>query len=299
MTIARVLNKGPLVENQFAFDGSILVNKYDLMYHDTDDVKPASSQADGGTEEANQASFAPIFAGVSNDYRSASDGAVSEFPVLTDVLMEIDCTSATFEVGDKVTVVEASSGTALENQKVVKTSDETLAIGYAIKRYGSATTRVWVRLISRVLSHAPAPDVTAELTSATLPVIVFNGATGGNEIRVPANLADALSIEDSTGDLLVFTTTTGATAVQHKADKLGFFDTTPATQPAHIADPAATSAITATSPGSGADGTTPNGAEWAAAVVDLAALKTAVDANNAAIDSILSQLATLGLQAAS
>ena len=40
--------------------------------------------------------------------------------------------------------------------------------------------------------------------------INFTGATGENEIVVPANLADTLSVKDSVGDLIVITTTTGS-----------------------------------------------------------------------------------------
>jgi len=65
----------------------------------------------------------------------------------------------------------------------------------------------------------------------------------------------------------------------------------------HIADPAACVAVTATSPGSGADATTPSGAEWAAAVTDLGNQKSAIDANNTAIDSILARLEKLGISA--
>ena len=43
--------------------------------------------------------------------------------------------------------------------------------------------------------------------------VTFEGATGENEIVVPTNLADALSIKDSVGDLIVLTTTTDANAV--------------------------------------------------------------------------------------
>lgn len=47
----------------------------------------------------------------------------------------------------------------------------------------------------------------------TLLVAAFDGTTGQNELRVPTNLADALSIEDTAGDLMVFTTTTGSQAI--------------------------------------------------------------------------------------
>lgn len=42
------------------------------------------------------------------------------------------------------------------------------------------------------------------------PGMTFNGATGANIVTVPTNLADALSIVDSAGDLVVITTTTGS-----------------------------------------------------------------------------------------
>ena len=50
------------------------------------------------------------------------------------------------------------------------------------------------------------------------PIVTFNGATGINEIRLTANLADALSIEDTTGDLMKFDTTTGTLAITISAD---------------------------------------------------------------------------------
>jgi len=67
---------------------------------------------------------------------------------------------------------------------------------------------------------------------------------------------------------------------------------------AHIADPAACAAMTATL--SGVDtGTDMTAAQAATIVADLAALKTAIDANNAAIDSINAAQAALGITAAS
>jgi hypothetical protein len=69
-----------------------------------------------------------------------------------------------------------------------------------------------------VIEVLPMPNV--DLVAAagiTLPTVTFNGTTGANEIRVPDNLADGLSIKDGTGDLMVFTTTTGALAINFAA----------------------------------------------------------------------------------
>lgn len=68
------------------------------------------------------------------------------------------------------------------------------------------------------------------------------------------------------------------------------------TRQATIADPAACAAMTATL--SGVDtGTDMTAAQAATIVADLLALKTAVDANNAAIDSLIAALDAHGLTA--
>ncbi len=56
-------------------------------------------------------------------------------------------------------------------------------------------------------------SVSDVFSSITCPVLIMTGTTGNQEIRLTANLADALSIEDTTGDLVVFTTTTNALAI--------------------------------------------------------------------------------------
>jgi hypothetical protein len=66
----------------------------------------------------------------------------------------------------------------------------------------------------------------------------------------------------------------------------------------HIADPAACAAMTATLTGVDT-GTDMTAAQAATIVADLGALKTAVDANNAAIDSILAALEAWGIIASS
>lgn len=194
-------------------DAGVVIDIGDLLYYDGTYAQPASAQADGGTEAANQASAAPLYLGVANSARTGDETTDGEVAVITDRLFHFPCSSAAFEVGDSLAFVESGGGVALEDQKVVKTTDETLAIARVVKREASAVTKVWARFTSRVLPNNSAPDTSASLSSASLPVIVFNGATGINEIRVPTNLADALSIESSAGDIVVIDTTTGAVAV--------------------------------------------------------------------------------------
>lgn len=48
--------------------------------------------------------------------------------------------------------------------------------------------------------------------------LVFDGATGTNEIQIPTNLADALSLESTAGDVFYIDTSTGAVVFNFGAD---------------------------------------------------------------------------------
>lgn len=80
---------------------------------------------------------------------------------------------------------------------------------------------------------------------------------------------------------LTFGTTTGTKIGEATAQKIGFWNATPVVQPAG-ADQADQGAMTAGA-GSGADGTTPSGAEFAEAVADIVALDTLLTAIRTAL----------------
>lgn len=171
----------------YAFDGTLTVPLYCLMYHDSNDVKPAASQTDQGSEIANQRLFASNFAGLSAESRAATDtDADTDFPIITEEIVDIDCASATWEVGDLVAIDEASSGTALENQKVVKTTDPTCAIGHCVKREASATTTV------RVLLEGKHAEVDNSPFKSVVQVIAYDDLTDGGSTAGTLTLTDSL-----------------------------------------------------------------------------------------------------------
>lgn len=130
-----------------AVDSATVIEIGDLLYHDADDVKPASSQSDQGSEEANQALFASQFAGVA--MQASDNGDTTSIRVATDGIFEFACPSSTWEIGDLVGASEASSGTALEDQQIEAVTRPENAIGYVVRREASAVTTVKVRLVSR------------------------------------------------------------------------------------------------------------------------------------------------------
>lgn len=126
---------------------SVAVAPGDLMYYDaaTHSAKPFASLAPGASEAADQASVAPLFLGVSNGQRLASDTSSDPVRILCDEIVEFPCVSGTFEVGDYVAATRDGGG-ALVSQKVTKTATAANAIGVVQKPYTAATTIVKVLL---------------------------------------------------------------------------------------------------------------------------------------------------------
>ncbi len=133
-----------------AVDSTTAIEIGDMVYLDTDDAKPASSQADQGTEPANQSLLAVSFLGVAMQ-RSRS-GDTDPIRVATTGVFEFDCPSTTYELGDLVGADEAASGTALENQQIAKVSAAQYAIARIARRAPVATTNVLVDVRSTVMT---------------------------------------------------------------------------------------------------------------------------------------------------
>jgi len=132
-----------------AVDSATVIEIGDLLYLDTDDAKPASSQADVGTEPGNQEAFADKFLGVAMQ-RSRS-GETAPIRVATTGVFEFDCPSGTFELGDLVGVDE-TGGTTLLDQQVDKVTASRYAIARVAQRESAAATSVYVDIRSTVMT---------------------------------------------------------------------------------------------------------------------------------------------------
>jgi hypothetical protein len=155
-----------------AVESASVIEIGDLVYLNTDDALPASSQADQGSETANQRLFAANFLGVAEQRSRSGDDA--PIRIATSGVFEFQCDSATFEVGDLVGVDEAASGTALEDQKVVAVASEDLAIGKVAQTVSAAATTVKVTIGSKTMqlsglggSTQYLPDVAQQNLSTT------------------------------------------------------------------------------------------------------------------------------------
>lgn len=142
---------------------SVAISDGDLLYWDSSAkvLKPMDQFSATGTAANDRATLGAAFAGVCLTGKLAADasagypGAVNEgIKCAGDAFYEADCASATFEPGDKVSVVvNAGTGAGkVENLKVAKTTTNGEWIGYVVERYASATTKVRVRLIGQFSS---------------------------------------------------------------------------------------------------------------------------------------------------
>lgn len=122
----------------------------DLLYLDTDNVKPASSQTDQLSEAANQDLFAGNFLGIA--MRASAAGETAPIPVATAGVWRCSCLSATFNLGDKVNSDEASNGTTLQNQVVAAVALPQYAIGRVFQTEPVAVTSVLVEIVSTVMA---------------------------------------------------------------------------------------------------------------------------------------------------
>jgi hypothetical protein len=136
---------GPVM---LAVDAATVIEIGDLVWLDTDDAMPASSQADQGTEVANQQLFHDLFAGVA--MQASASGDTQPVRVATTGVFEFDCLSAPAEVGDLIAPDENGAGNALLNQTVVKVANANAAVGRCAKRVNPAGTRVLVDIVSSV-----------------------------------------------------------------------------------------------------------------------------------------------------
>ena len=133
-----------------AVDAATVIEIGDLVYQDVDDAKPASYQADQGSEPANQELFADRFLGVA--MQRSRPGDTTPIRVATTGVFEFDCPSGTFELGDLVGVDENAAGNALLSQEVAKVSASKYAVGRVAKRVPSAATSVLIDIRSTVMT---------------------------------------------------------------------------------------------------------------------------------------------------
>ena len=141
-----------------AVDSATVIEIGDLIWHDTDDGKPASAQADQDNKAANQQLFAAGFLGVAMQRSEAGDTA--PIRVATSGAFEFDCVSDDYELGNLVGPDENTAGTALLNQKLTGVAGKQYAIARVAKRASATAASIIVDICSTVMAGG-VPGTTA------------------------------------------------------------------------------------------------------------------------------------------
>jgi predicted RecA/RadA family phage recombinase len=127
----------------------------DLVYLDTDNAKPATMATFGANLAAAQKTLHDKFAGVAMQRSRAGD--TGPIRVATTGVFEYPCASATFEVGARIGVDAAASGTALANQiaVAVPAANPERSIGTCAKRVNPADVKVLVDIVGTITRGGP------------------------------------------------------------------------------------------------------------------------------------------------
>lgn len=125
-------------------DSATVVEIGDLMWLDTDDVKPAADQASVADAATAQSTFAGVFAGVAMD--ASEDGEDRDIVLARQGVFEYDIASGTFELFAQVGVAATAGGDINDSQTISSGAADAGTIGFITRRYGAATTRVLVEI---------------------------------------------------------------------------------------------------------------------------------------------------------
>jgi hypothetical protein len=137
-----------------AVDSATVIEIGDLVYFDTDDVKPAASVTYGASLAATQETFHDKFAGVAMQASAADE--TNPIRVATTGVFEFVQASATVQVGTRMGVDDNVIADALLNQQVisVSASNPERAIGHCARLASSATT-IYVAIQSTLMNDGP------------------------------------------------------------------------------------------------------------------------------------------------
>jgi hypothetical protein len=130
-----------------AVDSAIVIERGDICFLNTDDVRPASSYAYDTSESVTQAAFTAVFLGIADDASPAGDTTPINVDIGATSVYEFTCSSTTWEIGTTF-AVDVNGTSALFSQVLDKQSAASRCIARARNRATAASTKVQVSFAS-------------------------------------------------------------------------------------------------------------------------------------------------------
>ena len=149
---------GQVQLHKLRVDSDTVIEAGDLVFLDTDDVKPAADFPWDTDLETTQGAFAAVFLGVAHE--QSADGDTDDLSIDTSpqAIYEFDVDSATYEVGDSLGPDEDSS--SLMSQQL-EAAAGSASIARAAEYKASASTTLRVTFASAF--HAGSANINANL----------------------------------------------------------------------------------------------------------------------------------------
>lgn len=130
-----------------AVDSATVIERGDICWLDTDDVKPASSYTWSSSDSATQAAFTAVFLGIADDASPSGDTDPINVDISATSVYEFTCVSATYEIGNTF-AVDGNGADAIYDQVLEKVATASRCIARARNRATSSTTKVKVSFAS-------------------------------------------------------------------------------------------------------------------------------------------------------
>lgn len=127
---------------------NICVEIGDLVYYESDSVKPAGVYSNQSSKALTQSGYANMFLGVAMQRSPLEESTTIR--IATSGVFEYEINAGTFVLGANIGIEEYSDRTGIENQKV-STSNTDGAIGKIVRREPVASDSVYVKIKSRVI----------------------------------------------------------------------------------------------------------------------------------------------------
>jgi hypothetical protein len=169
-----VMNPRPDAARKFPVASATVIVIGDLLYYDGVDVHDADGYTWDTDEATTRKKFCGAFAGVALE--SSPSGKSDEILVSgPGAIVEMTCTSTTYEIGDRFGP-EKDSGNTLDNDKLQKVTDEQEACAVAVEDDGGAAkTTVKAMLLPSAAAYGTPSPAAGRLYELTVPNYVDLG----------------------------------------------------------------------------------------------------------------------------
>lgn len=138
---------GPQLFVRPSADSATVIERGDICYLDTDDVKTPAQYTWATSDAATQAALANVFLGIADEAKAAGAAGLVNVDISATSVYEFTCVATTWEVGNTF-AIDGNGADAMFDQVLEKTATATCAIARALDRATASSTKTHVSFAS-------------------------------------------------------------------------------------------------------------------------------------------------------